>query len=195
MPPGRFRPDEPLEISEMTTSVQLDRIHKCFHGWDVNGDGSIDRSDCDAESQRILRAFGEAPASPRGRALADAYRGMWSFLADKAGVDEESGRLTPQQFGDIVEEHVLRDGGGGFDKAVRPTIQALVKLADVDADDHISPAEFKTWLDALEVDSIDPADAFRQIHVDGDGELSVDELVQAVRAYHLGEIDVPLLGR
>ncbi|MFF7216366.1 EF-hand domain-containing protein [Streptomyces sp. NPDC008238] len=179
----------------MTTSVQLDRIHERFNGWDVDGDGHIDRSDCDAESKRILRAFGEAPASPRARALTDAYLGMWHFFADKAGIDQDNGQLTPQQFNDIVEEHVLRNGGEGFDKVVRPAIQALVKLADEDADDQISPAEFKTWLDAVEVDSIEPAEAFRQIHANGDGELSIDELVQAVRAYHLGEIDVPLLGR
>jgi EF hand domain-containing protein len=179
----------------MTTSVQLDRIQKRFNGWDVDGDGRIDRSDCDAESKRILRAFGETPTSPRGRALTDAYLGMWSFFADKAGIDEENGRLTPQQFSDIVEEYVLKNGGAGFARVVKPTIQAMVELADVDGDGQISPTEFKTWLDSVEVANIDPSDAFRQIRADGDGELSVDELVQAVRAYYMGEIDVPPLGR
>ncbi|MFD6811708.1 EF-hand domain-containing protein [Streptomyces anthocyanicus] len=45
------------------------------------------------------------------------------------------------------------------------------------------------------VSDVEPAQAFRQIDADGDGQLSVEELVQAVRAFHLGEIDVPLLGR
>ncbi|MFF9128107.1 EF-hand domain-containing protein [Streptomyces sp. NPDC014889] len=179
----------------MTTSVQLDRSKKRFDSWDVNGDGHIDRSDCDAESERILRAFGEAPGSPRGRALSDAYLGMWHFFADKAGIDKENGRLTPEQFNAIVEEHVLENGGADFGKAVKPTIQAMIALADVDDDDQISPTEFKTWLDAMGVDDIDPADAFRQMHANGNAQLSADELVQAVLAYHLGEIDVPLLGR
>jgi len=43
--------------------------------------------------------------------------------------------------------------------------------------------------------NIDLAEAFRQIDADGDGRLSVDELVQAIRAHHLGDIDMPLLGR
>ncbi|MEV8096928.1 hypothetical protein [Kitasatospora sp. NPDC085879] len=48
----------------MTTSVQLDRTQKRFDRWDVNGDGRIGRADWDAEAKRILKAFGEAPASP-----------------------------------------------------------------------------------------------------------------------------------
>ncbi|MEU1300220.1 EF-hand domain-containing protein [Streptomyces shenzhenensis] len=187
----------------MTNSVQLDRIQKRFDGWDVNGDGRIDRSDCDAESQRILHAFGEVPASPRGRALTDAYRGMWNFFADHAGIDQENGRLTREQFNDICRQHVLKNGGAGFSKVVKPAIKAMIQLADVDDDGRISQAEFKTWLDAMRVENIDPADAFRQIHANGDEQLSVDEddqlsvddLVRAVRAYHMGEIDVPLLGR
>ncbi|MEU7381253.1 MULTISPECIES: EF-hand domain-containing protein [unclassified Streptomyces] len=178
----------------MTTSVQLDRIKTRFDSWDVNGDGRIDRADFDAESKRILRAFGEAPGSPRSRVLSEAYLGMWNFFAGKAGIDKENGRLTAEQFHDIVKEHVLENGGTDFGKAVKPTVQAMIELADVDDDDQISPTEFKTWLDAMGVENIDPADAFRQMQTNGDDQLSADELVQAVRAYHLGEIDVPLLG-
>ncbi|MEU3498788.1 EF-hand domain-containing protein [Kitasatospora cineracea] len=179
----------------MTTSVQLDRAQKRFDLWDVNGDGQIDRSDWQAEAQRILQAFGEAPVSPAGRALTEAYLGMWSFFADKAGIDEQDGALTPEQFNHIAEEHILENGGAGFGRVVKPTIQAMVELVDVDGDGQVNPAEFKTWLDAIGVSNVEPAEAFRQIDANGDGQLSVEELVQAVRAYHLGDIDVPLLGR
>ncbi|MCX4581427.1 EF-hand domain-containing protein [Streptomyces sp. NBC_01571] len=178
----------------MTTSVQLNRIQQRFDSWDVNGDGQIDRADWDAEAKRILQAFGEAPVSPAGRSLTDAYLGMWAFFADKAGIDEHNGALTPEQFNHIAEEHVLENGGAGFSRVVKPVIRAMVELVDVDGDGQVNPGEFKTWLDAIGVTNVTPADAFRQIDANGDGQLSVDELVQAVRAYHLGEIDVPLLG-
>ncbi|MEU3398787.1 EF-hand domain-containing protein [Streptomyces filamentosus] len=179
----------------MTTSVQLDRAQKRFDLWDVNGDGQIDRSDWNAEAERILQAFGEAPTAPAGRQLLDAYLGMWAFFADKAGIDEKTGALTPEQFNRIAEEHILGDGGAGFSRVVAPTIQAIVELVDVDGDGEVNPAEFKSWLDAIGVRGVQPAEAFRQIDTDGDGRLSVAELVQAVRAFHLGDIDVPLLGR
>ncbi|MET8969664.1 EF-hand domain-containing protein [Streptomyces hydrogenans] len=179
----------------MTTSVQLDRVQKRFDLWDVNGDGQIDRADWDAEAQRILQAFGEAPGTPAAHALTDAYLGMWGFFADKAGIDEQTGALTPEQFHHIAEEHVLENGGAGFGRVVQPTIQAIVELVDVDGDGQVNPAEFKAWLDAIGVHDINPLEAFAQIDANGDGQLSVEELVQAVRAYHLGDIDVPLLGR
>ncbi|MEW1912044.1 EF-hand domain-containing protein [Kitasatospora sp. NPDC085895] len=179
----------------MTTSVQLQRAQKRFDLWDVNGDGRIDRADWDAEAQRILQAFGEVPTSPAGRQLMDAYLGMWGFFADKAGIDEQTGALTPEQFNHIAEEHILENGGAGFGRVVKPTIQAIVELVDVDGDGQVNPAEFKMWMDAIGVEGVQPAEAFRQIDTNGDGQLSVEELVQAVRAYHLGDLDVPLLGR
>ena len=179
----------------MTTSVQLDRAQKRFDLWDVNGDGQVDRADFDAEAKRILQAFGETPASPAARKMTDAYLGMWSFFADKAGIDEHTGALSPEQFNRIAEQHILENGGAGFARIVKPTIQAIVELVDVDGDGQVNPAEFKSWLDAIGVSDVVPAQAFRQIDADGDGQLSVEELVQAVRAFHLGEIDVPLLGR
>ncbi|MCU7826535.1 EF-hand domain-containing protein [Kitasatospora sp. DSM 101779] len=179
----------------MTTSVQMQRAQKRFDLWDVNGDGQIDRADWDAEARRILQAFGEAPGTPAARSLMDAYLGMWAFFADKAGIDEQTGALTPEQFNHIAEEHILENGGAGFGRVVKPTIQAIVELIDVDGDGQVNPAEFKSWMDAIGVQDMNPLEAFAQIDTDGDGQLSVDELVQAVRAYHLGDIDVPLLGR
>ncbi|MFB7032400.1 EF-hand domain-containing protein, partial [Streptomyces sp. NPDC056295] len=114
----------------MTSSVQLDRTQKRFDLWDTNGDGQIDRADWDAEAQRILRAFGEAPGTPAARALTDAYLGMWGFFADRAGIDEQNGALTPEQFNRIAEEHVLENGGPGFDRVVQPSIQGIGEWGD-----------------------------------------------------------------
>jgi Ca2+-binding EF-hand superfamily protein len=36
--------------------------------------------------------------------------------------------------------------------------------------------------------------AFDRIDLDGDGSLTVDELVVAVREFHYGRLDIPLLG-
>ncbi|MER5618929.1 EF-hand domain-containing protein [Streptomyces sp. NPDC002215] len=66
---------------------------------------------------------------------------------------------------------------------------------DVDGDGQVNPAEFKSWIDAIGVQDVNRQETFAQIDTDGGGQLSIEELVQAVRSYHLGDIDVPLLGR
>ncbi|WP_331751089.1 EF-hand domain-containing protein (plasmid) [Streptomyces globisporus] len=174
--------------------MQIDRLQKRFAGWDVSGDGHIDHADWEAEAKRMVQAFGKSPQDMHGHTLTAAYLGMWSFFAEKAGIDEQSGSLTAEQFTHVAEEHILENGGRGFQRVVEPAIKALVTLVDENGDGEVNPAEFKTWLDALGVQDIDPAQEFRQLDANGDGQLTVKDLVQAVHAYHLGEIDVPLLG-
>lgn len=49
----------------MTTAVRNDRLKQRFQKWDVNGNGYIERSDYEAEAQRIIKALGETPSSPK----------------------------------------------------------------------------------------------------------------------------------
>ena len=177
----------------MTTAIKNARIKQRFEMWDVNGNGRIERSDYEAEANRIIEAFGETPQSAKGRVLLDAYLGMFDHLATKAGVGP-NGALTEQQFTEVVESQMFEQGDAGFARVLRPTVSAMVGLADTDGDGQVNPAEFKNWLMAIGVNSVDADDAFRKLDVNGNGELSVDELVNAVRDFHFGKIDVPLLG-
>ncbi|MFJ8973807.1 EF-hand domain-containing protein [Streptomyces anulatus] len=178
----------------MTTSVQNDRVQGSFAGWDAGGDGRIDRADWEADAKRVLHAFGEAPTSPAGRALSAAYLGLWDFLAKKAGIDAHTGALTPEQFKAVADDHIVGNDGADFAKALTPAIKALIELADSDGDGQINPREFMTWLKAVGVRTSEMGTPFAQIDTSGNGQLSTEELVQAVRAYYLGEVDVPLLG-
>ncbi|MFJ8870577.1 EF-hand domain-containing protein [Streptomyces sp. NPDC102473] len=178
----------------MTTSVQNDRVQSSFAGWDADGDGRIDRADWEADAKRVVQAFGEVPASPAGRALSGAYLGLWDFFAKKAGINARTGALTPEQFKAVAEDHIVGNDGADFAKALTPTIKALVELADSDGDGQINPREFMTWLKAVGVRTPETGTAFAQINTNSNGQLSTEELVQAVRAYYLGEVDVPLLG-
>jgi hypothetical protein len=208
----------------MTPSVRADRAREHFERWDADGDGRVDRADWDTGARLILAALDEAPDSPNARALTDAYRGIWNFFADRAGIDRRDGALTPERFGPLFEEHVLGTDGARFEAVVRPAVEAMAALVDVhvhggggggdahggDGDGRdrdgpggegpggegrVGPAELTAWLAAVDVRHVAPGYALRAIDATGDGRLSVGELAQAVRAYYLGETDVPLLGR
>ncbi|MER7407970.1 EF-hand domain-containing protein [Streptomyces sp. NPDC000070] len=176
----------------MTTSVQEQRLRRRFDMWDKNGDGTIDRSDWEGEAQRILISFGENESSPKGRALTDAYLGMWDHLAGQAGVGRD-GALDYDQFQAVAAEQVLDRGEAGFDQVLRPTISAMAALCDTDGDGQVSPQEFKRWIGAIGSDASTADTAFKLIDADGDGYLSVDELITAVHRFHSGELEFSLL--
>ncbi|GAA4916692.1 EF-hand domain-containing protein [Streptomonospora salina] len=169
---------------------ERERLNERFVHWDNNGDGTIDRSDFEAEAREIMRNLGEDETSPRGRAVYDAYTQMWDFLASKAGRSS----LNAEEFAEVAEAEIISQGDAGFSRVLRPTIHAIVDLLDTDGDGRVSPDEFKRWLDAVGV-SEDYDDIFATIDTNGNGYLSIEELMVAVRDYHLGRSDVPLLGR
>jgi Ca2+-binding EF-hand superfamily protein len=177
----------------MTAAVKNDRLKKRFAKWDVNNNGRIEKSDYEAEAHRIIEAFGEDPASPQARAVVDSFTTMFEYLASMAGVGP-NGAMTEQQFIEVTEAQIFQEGDSGFNRVVRPTIAAIVGLCDTDGDGEVSPDEFGKWLDAIGVEPSASASAFSAIDVNDNGKLTVDELVHAVRDYHLGKLDVPLLG-
>ncbi|WP_370942338.1 EF-hand domain-containing protein [Amycolatopsis sp. cg5] len=177
----------------MTTAIRNDRLQKRFEKWDVNGNGVIERDDYAAEADRIISAFSVEPSVPAARSVREAFLAMFDFLAEKAKVGPK-GTMNQKQFIKVVEEQLFQEGDAGFSRVLRPTISAIVGLCDADGDGMVSPGEFRTWMTAIGVEPAAITQTFAAIDKDGDGQLSVEELVQAVRDYHFGALDVPLLG-
>jgi EF-hand domain pair/EF hand len=175
----------------MSTIVQ-DRLERRFELWDTNHDGSIERSDWEAEARRIVRAFGERENTPRAAALLSAYGSMWDYLAEQVGQGTTS--MSLEQFKRISQQHIVSQGDAGFATVLRPTIQAIVNLCDIDGDGRVDPSEFKNWLKAVGADPENSTAVFARVDANRDGYLTVDELVRAVQDYHEGTLDVSLLG-
>lgn len=176
----------------MTTAIANDRLRQRFAKWDTDGNGTLERPDFEREADRVSGAFGAEPSSREARALKDAFRNLFDFHAREAGVPT-NGSLSEDQFM-RVNEKLLSEGEASFNRVLRPVMQALVGLCDRDQDGMINQHEFTQWLKGVGVSETVARDAFRQIDADDDGELSVDELLGAVRDFHYGRLDVPLLG-
>jgi Ca2+-binding EF-hand superfamily protein len=194
VPAAPKRNIETKGIDMSVATVQQDRLARRFDLWDNDRNGRIERSDYEAEARTILQKFGEPETSPRGKALLDAYLQMWDFMARQAGIGPSDG-MDKQTFVQVAERSVLQHGDTGYAAVVRPTIRAIVDLCDTDGDGQVNRNEWKKWADAIGMSSQEAETAFRGIDADGDGQLTVDELVQAVNDYHAGRTDVELLGR
>ncbi|MEV7548663.1 EF-hand domain-containing protein [Amycolatopsis sp. NPDC089917] len=178
----------------MTTVMRNERELQRFRKWDTNGDGVIDRGDYQSEARRIVSAFGESVDSGRGRAVWDALMDLFERQAEAVGVDPDEA-LSEEQYLAANRELMFSRGDAGFDELLRPTIAAIADLCDSDRDGLVSKVELRSWLgSAVGLSDADSDAAFDRIDLDGDGSLTVDELVTAVREFHYGRLDIPLLG-
>jgi Ca2+-binding EF-hand superfamily protein len=166
------------------------RLEERFRLWDNDGSGAIERSDFENEADGIITGLG-VQGTPQAQELKRAYLAMFDHLARAAGTS----RLDKDQFIRTAEREIISKGDAGFSKVVRPTIQAIVNVLDRDGDGEVNSSEMAKWFAAVGLDGEVAGSAFQQMDVDGTGKLSVSELVDAVRDYHLGKNDIPLLGR
>lgn len=169
---------------------QADRLEERFRLWDNDGNGMIERADFESEANGIIAGLG-AQGTPEAAELKRAYLGMFDHLAKAAG----STRMSLDQFVRASEQEIISRGDAGFSRVVRPTIQAIVNVLDRDGDGEVDQSEMQKWFAAIGLDRGAADQAFGELDANGSGRLSVDELVDAVRDYHLGRNDVPLLGR
>ena len=177
----------------MTTAIANDRLRQRFAKWDVDGSGTLERTDFEREADRITSLFGAQPQSREAGALKEALRNLFDYHAQEAGVPP-NGSVNEEQFMQINEKLMFAEGEASFNRVLRPVMQALVGLCDRNDDGMINQAEFTQWLKGVGVSESAARDAFRQIDSDNSGELTVDELLAAVRNFHFGKLDVPLLG-
>lgn len=172
----------------MSQTIANERLHKRFASWDVDGSGVLTKANMQQEAANITRAFGADAGSAEAAQLNDAFVKMFDYLSAKAGVTE----LTEEQFSAATE--TLYADTEEFNSVLGPLVEGIVGLCDKNNDGQINRDEFALWMNGVGVDSAQAADAFRQIDEDADGELSLDELLDAVRAFHFGELNVELLG-
>ena len=177
----------------MDATIANERLRKRFAKWDVDGSGSLERADFEKEAMQIARSFGKDPEGPEARELRDAFVGMFTHLAEQAGIPAD-GSLSEDQFVEAAGKLVGEGAEASFNRVLGPVMRGIVGLCDKNADGQINGEEFATWLTAIGVDRSQAGDAFQKVDTNGNGELSVDELLAAVRAFHFGELDVELLG-
>jgi Ca2+-binding EF-hand superfamily protein len=175
----------------MTTTVANERLQKRFAKWDHDGSGRLERADFEKEAAQIAQAFGKSVDSADVQPIKNALIGLYEYVAQEAGAN---GSVTEAQFMDVTGNLIFEKGEAEFNRALTPVVQGIVALCDKNNDGKINGAEFATWLTALGMDQSQAAEAFQKVDKNGNGELSTDELLAAVRDYHFGKSDVELLG-
>ncbi|WP_030673990.1 EF-hand domain-containing protein [Streptomyces cellulosae] len=176
----------------MSTAVANDRLVKRFEKWDTDGNGVLEASDFQGEAARIAQNLGKSADSPEVQELHSAFQGLYEHLAQKAGVP--GGAISREQFLAATGELLFKEGEASFNRALSPIVKALISLCDDNHDGEIDAREFQAWLSAVGVPVSQAGQMFQKVDRNGDGKLSEDELLQVVRDFHFGRLEVDLLG-
>ncbi|HEX6343841.1 EF-hand domain-containing protein [Umezawaea sp.] len=157
------------------------RIDSTFAHYDVNGNGVIELADFYALAERLLQAFGEPASSERGRELVEAYDGFWDTLVQHCDADRD-GRISPREYQRAMALALV--DGGAFDVVFPEAVASLLDIADTNGDGRVDAAEFEVLLTARGLSEAECGLAFTHLDTDGDGAVSVQEYVAAVKDYY-----------
>jgi Ca2+-binding EF-hand superfamily protein len=157
-----------------------------FQHWDRDRNGYLERSDLEEAARRVGGTFNQPADSPEQLALIESCRQLWQTLAQHADVDLD-GRISQDEYVAAFNNGVMAEPGA-FDDLYRAVLQDVVELADANGDGRLDEAEYlrlmSSWYDADEADAVA---AFHRLDRDGDGFLTLDELVLSAMAFYYSE--------
>ncbi|SDN50316.1 EF-hand domain-containing protein [Allokutzneria albata] len=164
----------------MVADILVRKYTKIFKLYDSNRNGYIEKADVNRMKSQYLMAFDESPTSEKGRAVSERWDAFWAALTSSLDHDQD-GQVSRDEFLNGFGALALGDSDT-FDAVLRPLIETAFTLMDTDGSGSVSVAEFRRFQRA--VGNGDQADAaIAQLDKDGDGMISLEELVQNAREF------------
>lgn len=162
-----------------------DKMAARFATFDRDHNGRIDADDFEQMAFAVLAACGREPMSEEGRRLIKGARAFFDGLATVADTDGD-GTISEAEFVRAAESE-LRGNPAGFTRIVRPWAEAVVAVADTDGDGTVDRAEWARVLVAMGATPSGAEKQARRVDIDGDGEVSVAEVVATAVDFYTGD--------
>lgn len=178
--------DAAVKGTHMTNDLLDRKLERAFTHLDADRSGVIDADDIIALGSRLLTALAEPADSPKAALVMGGLADFWQDLFTELDLDRD-GKVTPEEY-KLGMTRLYAQGGPAYDRSFRPMMRAILTIVDTDGDGVVSPEEFHRAQEAFDTD-LSPAHTealFRRIDADGDGTLTLDELLGAVREYYTG---------
>jgi Ca2+-binding EF-hand superfamily protein len=170
----------------MVSDLAARKYAQTFELFDVSGDGYIQQDDCSALAERLITTFAGPGDAIKAKTVRDSYQQFWEGVSALADTDHD-GRISREEY---VAAMAAVAGGPPetFDEVIQPLQVAVFALCDTDGDGRIDAGEFQAMHTALGTGDDDSAiRALARLDTDGDGVLSVEELLRAARQFVLDE--------
>jgi hypothetical protein len=168
-------------------SAFLDRkLARRFRTYDTDGDGFIERRDFVEAATRLAEEFGLVPESPVRQRLDALCLGLWEHLSTVTDTDDD-GRIGPAEYKAAFAAGLL-ETPASFDDGYRPFLDVIMEIADEDGDGRLVADEHVRWTGSLmSLPDADAREVFRRLDQDGDGFVTTDDLLAAIRDYYFDD--------
>lgn len=161
----------------------LDRkFDVCFTHGDMNGNGVLESADALALAARIVTYLGEPMGSSKTQKLFQAFEQFWNYVQAKMDVNND-GKVTPEEWRKGLRKAFAEDPQA-YNAGFRPLAEATFTICDRDGDGFLEQGEFAKFHQAFGCKAANSQLAFQKLDKDGNGQLTVDELLIAWQEYY-----------
>ena len=172
----------------MLTKFQKRKLTVLFHHQDMDNDGFLGKADYELFVKRVGEVQNYPPGSPQYEALYAQNMAVWEQVrqvADKDGDDRVSLEEFLQSYDVTLSEEKL------FDQLVTQYGKSLLALWDRDGDGRLSGVEYVALSGCWGVGEGAAREAFRHLDRDGNGYLTIEELMQTAKEFYGDDPDAP----
>ncbi len=171
----------------MTTSAFPDqKAARIFQAFDTDGDGFIEQGDFELAAARLGEEFGQKADSPAVQQLTQLHVQLWQQLAPLD--TDQDGRVSLAEYQAASSATKALDDPATLIQGYRPVFEAITQIADADGDGKLTQDEYaRLSTSHLGLAEDQAREAFSRLDKDGDGLITIDEMVEALHDYHLND--------
>jgi Ca2+-binding EF-hand superfamily protein len=168
----------------MLTPLQQEKLTHYFHLYDVDDDGRVARTDFERVAENVRALHLAAEKSVQHRSIRDGFLLRWETLRASADADD-NGAV------DLTEwlrhwEEVLADEAR-YQNEVAQLADRLFELFDTDGDGVLGADEFCNFYGIYGLKAAMARLVFLDLDVDGDGDVTRQELMDMVHEFYRGD--------
>lgn len=151
-----------------------------FDQLDVDGDGYLQSGDYEELARLLADRLGSRESERE--AIRTGYAEHWRQLHTRADIDRD-GRVSRDEY--VAAMAAAAGDPETLERAVLQTARAIMASADSDGDGFLDLADYERLAELMRIRR--PADSFRALDLDGDGRVSQEEIVAAVRTFYTSD--------
>ena len=163
----------------MLTEFQKRKLTVQFHQLDLNNDGILELADYEECARKACEVLGFSPGSPECDLV------YTRTVEDRKFLFKDKAKRTVDDFLK-ASDHTIHDEAL-FNKLLVEYSQSMLELWDQDDDKRLSADEYVKLEWCYGVTEEEAREAFRHLDRDGDGYLTLEEIMKAIKEFYLSD--------